>query len=196
MPYRRLRQHLATRTDDWWPWLVVVFAVLLTAGCVTLVAAIGAAADQLSAGLGGTTRQAARADAVAGRMNEEVADGRFEFAVTGMRCGVRQVGTRRLGQKARGRFCLVTVTVKNIGRRARTLDAGAQTGYAADGRAFPSEAGAAMYAAGPGRTVLERIDPGVRVRGTLVFDVPRGTRLASVVLRGSALTRGVRIPLA
>lgn len=190
MPYRRSR-----RADDWWPWIVVTLAVLLTAGCVTLVALIGVAANTLSDQLGPAAGRATAADAIVGRMNRTIADGRFEFAVTGMRCGVRQVGTRRLGQKARGQFCLVAVTVKNVGRRARTLDASWQTGYAPDGRAYPSEAGAAMFVGGPGRTVLESIGPGVQVRGTLVFDVPRGTELSSVVLRESVLTPGVRIPL-
>ena len=190
MPYRRSR-----RADDWWPWIVAALAVLLTAGCVTLVVLIGMAANTLSDHLGPAAGNATSADAVAGRMNRTVADGRFEFAVTGMRCGARQVGTRRLGQKARGRFCLVAVTVKNIGRRTRTLDASWQTGYTPDGRAYPSEAGAAMFVGGPGRTVLESIEPGVRVRGTLVFDVPLGSELSSVVLRESALTAGVRIPL-
>ncbi|MEV4703971.1 DUF4352 domain-containing protein [Actinoplanes sp. NPDC049316] len=195
MPYRRVRQHFATHADDWWPWLVAALAVLLTAACVTLVAVIGAAANELSADLGRTAGHATRADAVTGRLHQEMTDGRFRFAVTGMRCGVRQVGTRRLGQKARGRFCLVAVTVKNLGPRTRTLEASAQTAYAADGRAYPSEAGAAMYVGGPGQTVLEPIDPGVRVRGTLVFDLPRGVRPVSVVLRDSALSGGVRIPL-
>ena len=190
MPYNRSR-----RADGWWPWIVATLAVLLTAGCVTLVALIGIAANTLSDQLRPAVGSATGADAVAGRMNRAVADGRFEFAVTGMRCGVRQVGTRRLGQKARGRFCLVAVTVKNVGRRTRTLEASWQTGYTPDGRAYPSEAGAAMFVGGPGRTVLESIDPGVRVRGTLVFDVPRGIELSSVVLRESALTPGVRIPL-
>ena len=190
MPYRRSR-----RADDWWPWIVAALALLLTAGCVTLVALIGAAANTLAAGLDPAAGHATRADVVAGRMHRTVADGRFEFAVTGMRCGVRQVGSKRLGQKARGQFCLVAVTVKNVGPRAQTLDASWQTGYAPDGRAYPSEAGAAMFVGVPGPTVLESIRPGVRVRGTLVFDVPRGTVLSSVVLRASALTPGVRIPL-
>ena len=190
MPYRRSRP-----ADDWWPWIVATFALLLTAGCVTLVALIGAAANTLAAGLSSTAGPATRADAVAGRMHRTVADGRFEFAVTGMRCGIRQVGSKRLGQRARGRFCLVTVTVRNAGPRARTLDAAWQTGYAPDGRAYPSEPGAAMFVGGPGPTVLESIGPGEQVHGALVFDVPRGTVLSSVVLRESALTPGVRIPL-
>jgi len=189
MPHRR------RRADDWWPWIVAALAVLLTAGCVTLVTLIGVAANTLSADPGPAAGQATRADAVVGRMHRTIADGRFEFAVTGMRCGLRQVGTKRLGQKARGRFCLVAVTVKNTSRRTRTLDATALTGYTPDGQAYPSEAGAAMFAGGPGRTVLESIGPGVRVHGTLVFDVPRGTKLSAVVLRESMLTRGVRIPL-
>ena len=169
--------------------------MLLTAGCVTLVALIAAAANTVSRELGQAAGRVPRTDAVAGRMHHAAADGRFQFAVTGIRCGVRQVGTRQLGQKARGQYCLVAVTVKNLGRHARTLDGARQTGYARDGRAYPSESGAAMFVGGSGPTVLERLDPGAQVRGTLVFDIPRDTTLVAVVLRGSVRTPGVRVPL-
>lgn len=180
-----------------WPWLAGALAVLMIMGLIGLFAVIGRIANSVSAGLGldpipapATTRR----EAVAGRFNEVVADGAFQFAVTGMRCGARRVGSDEFGQKARGEFCLVAVTVRNIGSRAGTLDGTFQTAYAVTGEAFPSEAGAAMYVS-RSASILERIDPGARVRGTLVFDVPRGTRLTSIVLRDSARTRGVRIPL-
>ncbi|WP_143162635.1 DUF4352 domain-containing protein [Couchioplanes caeruleus] len=52
-----------------------------------------------------------------------------------------------------------------------------------------------MAVGGRSPGILERIDAGARVRGTLVFDIPRRTRLTSIVLRDSARTRGVRISL-
>jgi hypothetical protein len=44
-------------------------------------------------------------------------------------------------------------------------------------------------------TFLEDINPGNTVKGKLVFDVPQGTKLASVVLHESMYTAGVKIPL-
>ncbi|MFI7597300.1 DUF4352 domain-containing protein [Actinoplanes sp. NPDC049681] len=177
-----------------WPWLAAALAVLMITGLIGLFAVIGRIANSVSAGLGLDPGPATRREAVAGRFNEVVADGAFQFAVTGMRCGARRVGNDEFGQKARGEFCLVAVTVRNMGSRAGTLDGTSQTAYAANGEAFPSEAGAAMYVSRR-PSILERIDAGARVRGTLVFDVPHGTRLTSIVLRDSLRTRGVRIPL-
>ncbi|MEV8508742.1 DUF4352 domain-containing protein [Actinoplanes sp. NPDC051475] len=178
-----------------WPWIAGALAVLMIMGLIGLFAVIGRIANSVSAGLGLAPAPATtRREAVAGRFNEVVADGAFQFAVTGMRCGARRVGSDEFGQKARGEFCMVAVTVRNIGSHAGTLDGTFQTAYAATGEAFPSEAGAAMYVSRRA-SILERIGPGARVRGTLVFDVPRGTRLTSIVLRDSARTRGVRIPL-
>jgi hypothetical protein len=46
-----------------------------------------------------------------------------------------------------------------------------------------------------GHTFLEEVNPGNQVKGTLVFDVPKGTKLASIVLHESFYTEGVRVPL-
>ncbi|GGQ40588.1 DUF4352 domain-containing protein [Couchioplanes azureus] len=177
-----------------WPWIAGGLAVAMIAALIALFAVLGVIANRLSAGLGagGSPRQ----EAVGGRLHEVVADGGFQFSVAGMRCGARRLGSDDFGQRARGEFCLVAVTVRNIGTRPEILDGAAQTAYAADGSAFVSEVGAAMYVGGRRPGILERIDAGARVRGTLVFDVPRGTRLTSIVLRDSVRTRGVRIPLA
>jgi hypothetical protein len=45
------------------------------------------------------------------------------------------------------------------------------------------------------QTFLEDINPGNQVKGTLVFDVPQGTKLTSIVLHESMFTAGVKIPL-
>ncbi|PRY19245.1 DUF4352 domain-containing protein [Pseudosporangium ferrugineum] len=196
MSYHRARKHGPGRRDprELWPWIAGALAVLMIMGLIGLFAVIGVIANSVSANLGWSPGRATRQEAVAGRFNEAIADGAFRFAVTGVRCGARRLGTDALGQRARGEFCLVAVTVQNIGSRAKRLDGASQTAYAADGATYPSEVGAAMYAP-HGSRVLARLDPGTRVSGTLVFDVPRGTRLTSVELRESVRTRGVRIPL-
>ncbi|MEV6597233.1 DUF4352 domain-containing protein [Actinoplanes sp. NPDC051346] len=168
-----------------WPWIAGGLAVLMVASLVALFAVIAVIANSLSASLGLDAGQSTRQEAAGG----------FQFSVTGIRCGARRLGSDNFGQRARGEFCLVAVSVRNIGTHAAVLDGAAQTAYAADGSAFVSEAGAAMYVGGGRPGILERIDVGVRVRGTLVFDVPRGTRLTSIVLRDSVRTRGMRFPL-
>ncbi|MFI5494905.1 DUF4352 domain-containing protein [Actinoplanes sp. NPDC051859] len=178
-----------------WPWIAGGLTLVMITSLVALFAVLGVIANSLSAALGLDAVPATRQEAVGGRLHEVIADGGFQFSVTGMRCGARRVGTDNLGQRARGEYCLVAVTVRNIGTRAEALDGAAQTAYAADGSPFTSEVGAAMYVGGRRPGILEPIPAGALVRGTLVFDVPRGTRLTSIELRDSVRTRGVRIPL-
>lgn len=65
----------------------------------------------------------------------------------------------------------------------------------AGGAVYSVDSGAAIYANDDSSTFLEQINPGNSVKGALVFDVPKGTKLTSVVLHESLFTAGVKIPL-
>lgn len=67
--------------------------------------------------------------------------------------------------------------------------------YDAKGAEYSVDSGAAIYANKDSSTFLEQINPGNAVKGKLVFDVPRGAKLTSVVLHESMLSAGVKIPL-
>ncbi|GGK79913.1 DUF4352 domain-containing protein [Mangrovihabitans endophyticus] len=134
-------------------------------------------------------------NAVAGKLNIPATDGKFQFTVTGMECGQKQVGGE-FGQKAQGEFCMVHVQVKNVGKSAELFNDSSQKAYDADGTEFSVDSGAAIYANGDSSTFLEDINPGNTVKGELVFDVPAGTELVSVVLHESMFTAGVKVPLA
>ena len=45
------------------------------------------------------------------------------------------------------------------------------------------------------QTFLEQINPGNRVTGTLIYDVPEGTKLTSIELHDSVFSGGVKVPL-
>ncbi|MFI5932952.1 DUF4352 domain-containing protein [Actinoplanes sp. NPDC051494] len=153
-----------------------------------LVATIGTAARYLADSV-------RKPEPAAGRIDVAARDGALRFTVGRVRCGATQVGTRRLGQRARGEFCMVPIAVTNVSATACFLPAGSQHAFDADGVAFTPDGAAALYADDRNRKLLETIEPGHRVRGTLVYDVPTAGRLASIVLHGTEHSPGVRIPL-
>jgi hypothetical protein len=175
-----------------WPWIVggIVLAVLIGCGALSLagVFAVGKAASDLSDNSTGK-------NAATGQMNKPAVDGKFQFTVTAMHCGVASVGPDDFGHQAQGEFCLVNVQVKNVGKSAEVFNDFSQKGYDAAGTEFSADSGAGIYVNKDSSTFLESINPGNTVKGSLVFDVPKGSKLASVVLHESEFTAGVKVPL-
>ena len=174
-----------------WPWIVGGIVLAMILGCVGLFTLV----------LGGTAKVANDLDknqkgenAVAGVMDQPIKDGKFQFTVTGMQCGVKQVGGE-FGQKAQGEFCLVNVTVKNVAGTAETFLDSTQQATDAKGNVYSVDSGAGIFANGESSVFLEQINPGNAVKGKLVFDVPEGTKLTAVVLHESTFTTGVKVPL-
>jgi hypothetical protein len=167
-----------------WPWMA--------AGALAVVA-VGAGAYAMTRGDDG--HAAAPAVAASAVAEQSGAEGAFAFTVTGSRCGVETVGPADLAQRPAGQFCLVDVSVRNVGKDAELLDSGAQRAVDTQGRQYSVSDRAAVFLNDQDPTLLEEIKPGATVRGTLPFDVPAGTRLGAVVLHESVTTPGVRLSL-
>jgi Domain of unknown function (DUF4352) len=165
---------------------------------VVLLAVLGVLANALGdrGRSGGQGRPAGRAGAAATPgIHDPARDGQFEFVVRSVRCGLRRVGPEPVRQAPQGRFCLVAVSVANVGTDARHFDAGQQRLFGADGRRHSVDAGATA-AGGGARLLHSLINPGNRIEGTLVYDVPARTRPARLELHDSPLSRGVTVELA
>jgi Domain of unknown function (DUF4352) len=141
---------------------------------------------------GGSGSQAGRAPAHA--PFAPVRDGKFEFRVTRFGCGPRVLGSGATAVRAQGKFCLLTMRVRNIGREPQNVDANAQYLYAVGGSRNQVDAGATLRAGS--RLPLARVNPGNSVSGTLVYDVPTSFRPHAIEVHDSPLSRGVRLPLA
>ena len=128
------------------------------------------------------------------KIGQKVRDGQFEFTVTKVQKGVKSVGDQYLNEKAQGQFVLVSVTVSNIGDQAQLLSDSSQKVRDAKGREFSSDTGAAIYVK-DNKVFLEEINPGNAVKGTLVFDMPKGTEPASIELHDSPFSDGVTVQL-
>jgi hypothetical protein len=174
------------------PWvfgLLLLAVVLGLAG--VLVAALGWAGPVMSAL--GVDHNAKKA--VDGRMNTPIADGTFEFTVTAARCGLDKVGDGKSAQPAQGQFCLIDVTVRNVGSSPVIFDDISQTAYDPTGNQYSADSTADVAANKGQPAFLQQIAPGATVRGRLAFDISTRETLTSVVLHESIFSAGVRIPL-
>jgi hypothetical protein len=178
-----------------WPWIVGGLLALMILGCVGVFAVVGAGTKAAVDSLEEADQNLQGANAADGQMNKPATDGKFQFTVTGMKCGVDRIGPKEFGEQAQGEFCLVDVTIKNVGEDAEVFADSSQKAYDAKGTEFSVDSGAALYANEDSSTFLEQINPGNQVKGKLVFDVPQGTKLTSVVLHESMFTAGIKIPL-
>ncbi|CNG78645.1 Mpr protein [Mycobacterium tuberculosis] len=128
-------------------------------------------------------------------IGREYRDGKFAFTVTKVKKGVKKVGDQYFGDTAQGQFVFIYVTVKNIGDRSRTFTDVNQTLIDSKGRKFEADPEASAWTSQESKSFFEQINPGNSVKGTLIYDVPRGTRLKAIELHDSMWSRGVTVPL-
>ena len=131
----------------------------------------------------------------ASQVGKPVRDGKFEFTVRSVKCGIAVVGENQfLQEKAQGQFCAVQLTVENIGDEPQSMFADNQYAFDAKGRKFSANSMASM-ADESSQVLWEEINPGNAVKGKVYFDVPKGAKLASLELHDSAFSGGVTVRL-
>lgn len=128
-------------------------------------------------------------------LNTPVRDGKFEFTVSNVECGVPTIGEAPISQDAQGQYCLISLTVTNIGDEAQIFSDSSQLAFDAGGREFSADSAAAIYLP-DSNGFLNQINPGNSVAGTIVFDVPPDAQLVSLELHDSPFSGGVTVKLA
>ncbi len=144
-----------------------------------------------------TPKPAKKTETAAGnpKIGQPVRDGKFEFVVKSMKCGVRSIGDEFVGKKAQGQFCLATLTVQNIGDEPQTFSDSDQRAHDSKGRKYTPDSEAGLYANENSDVWLNEINPGNKITGILVFDIPDGTKLTTLELHDSAFSGGVEVSL-
>jgi hypothetical protein len=129
-------------------------------------------------------------------IGQPVIDGKFEFVVDSVECGVEQVGSDFLVERAQGQFCLMTLSVKNIGTEPQTLFDRDQKGFGTNGSEYGANSAAGISANDTDSQVwVTQINPGNKLTGIVVYDLPQGVELAQVELHDSTLSEGVTVDL-
>ena len=142
--------------------------------------------------LGDKTTPSGSGSATSYGLNQPARDGKFEFTVTKMECGKPELGSGPLAKKAQGQYCLVTVTVKNVGNEARTFDAGSQRAYGVGNVRYEAD-GAATITLDNANSFLVDINPGNSVTGQVAFDIPKEAKIVKLELHDSMFSGGVTI---
>lgn len=123
-----------------------------------------------------------------------VRDGKFEFVVTSVEPGTPDIGDAPLTTKAQGQFVLVNVSVTNIGNEPQAFSGTDAKAFDSQGREFTASTSAAIYLPSS-NSLYTPINPGNKVDGKIVFDVPVGTALTSIELHDSMFSDGVTVKL-
>lgn len=130
------------------------------------------------------------------KVGEAARDGKFEFVVKSIQCGQASVGSNQyLTKTAQGQYCLLAVTVKNIGNEKQSLFSTNQKLLDAANKQYSTDDTATLYAAPNGSSWYSDINPGNSVEGTIVFDVPKGVAPTVAELHDSAYSGGVKVSL-
>lgn len=132
-----------------------------------------------------------------GGIGREVVDGDLSFLVRSIDCTPAQV-VGATPHTAQGTFCVLALSIRNVGRRPVTLDGKNQALEDAMRRRFGVDP--AVTADHPANNGLDMfaavVNPGNELTGVLVFDVPPDTKPVSVSLHSGSAGFGAIIFLA
>lgn len=178
--------------------------ILTVIGVIVLLAIIGGAAgggnntnnnSSNNSNGSGVTKSEDKPATVA-KLNETARDGKFEFVVKGVECGKTTIGTNQyLTKNAQGQFCLMTVSVKNIGNEAQGFFGSNQKLLNANNQQYAADDTAGAYLDQNYSTLFSNINPGNSVEGVIVFDIPKDQTPVAAQLHDSSFSSGVKVNL-
>lgn len=127
-------------------------------------------------------------------IGQPAADGDFSFVVNGVDCSLTEIGTQYFSTTAQGQFCVVDLTITNIGDEAQSFFGDNAKLFNAQGQKFSADGEAAIYLQ-DSSSLYEEINPGNTLTSKMVFDVPAGTAPTAIELHDSAFSGGVKVNL-
>lgn len=125
------------------------------------------------------------------QLGAPVRDGNLEFVVSGVRCGVRELGSGLAKRTAKGQYCLADVRVKNVKDDARTLYEPFEK--LVDSTGDKHGADITMRLVLRDQTLWDKVEPGRHVSGTMVFDIPRDATPETLELHDGPVSGGVTV---
>ncbi|GAA2710425.1 hypothetical protein Apa02nite_081950 [Actinoplanes palleronii] len=179
--------------------LKVSLAVVASLVVVVALFAAGIAAEQYShtrsAAVTATTSPPAKVVPAGPGFGDAVRDGKFQFVVSAMDCSRTSIGVERLKRTAAGKFCVISLSVRDIGDGTKYFIGYPQKARDASGGEYRIDELASLYANHGTDAFLKKLAPGKKATSSLVFDVPRGVTLATLELHDSPFSGGVEVTL-
>jgi hypothetical protein len=139
----------------------------------------------------------ATADDTAGAefgIGQPAADGKFSFVVNGVDCSQTQLGNEYMNTTAQGQFCIVDLTITNVGDEPQSFFGDNASLFNAQGQEFSADSEASIYL-DDSSSLYEEINPGNTLNSKVIFDVPAGMVPTAVELHDSAFSGGVTVAL-
>lgn len=166
---------------------------------IIILAIIGGASGGSKSGTtsnGSAASPSTSAKAQTAKIGEAANDGKFQFTISSIQCGKTSVGANQyLTKQAQGQYCLLNVSVKNVGDQAQSLLSNNQYLFNAGGQKYSADDTATIYNAPSGTSWYNDINPGNSVTGAIVFDIPKDQTAATAELHDSAFSGGVVVNL-
>lgn len=129
-------------------------------------------------------------------LGEEFAVNDWGVTVNGVGERTATIGDEFLNTEAQGEFLPVDLAVANNGDSASMFFASDFVAVDDEGREFDSSTDATMYGASDGAvSLLDEINPGNSIEGTIYFDVPEGTSIVGLDIDAGFLSDPVRVSL-
>lgn len=124
-------------------------------------------------------------------LNQPARDGDLEFLVRQIDCGIGRIGDPVVHQQAVGQFCLVELTIRNVGAQPVVFRESLQKAYDRQQRQYRADVGAGLVANADHPVFVSTLHPGTEVTSTLVYDLPPGSRIVRLELHGAQGSKGV-----
>lgn len=176
--------------------LTVIIVLIVLVGIGSAAGGGNKSATNNNSGSSDTAKNDDKRAATVAKLNETARDGKFEFTVKSIECGKTVVGPNQYAQKnAQGQFCLVTLSVKNVGDAQQYFSESDQKLLNASGQQYSPDTTATLYNSNNSDVFLAQINPGNTVEGVLVFDIPKDQTAVTAELHDSAFSGGVKVSL-
>jgi len=173
--------------------LTVILGLILV---MILASALGGGEDKNTNKNGNSSKSEAKTETTA-KIGAPVRDGQFEFVVNSVTCGKPSVTDQSgyVTKTAQGQYCLMDVTVKNIGDKQQYFAESDQKLLNGSGQEYSPDSAATITNSNNSDALLAQINPGNTVQGVLVYDIPKDQTPVTVELHDSSFSNGVKISL-
>lgn len=128
-------------------------------------------------------------------LGDPVQDGKFEFVVRELTCGLDKLEWTLFSRQADGQFCIADVSVTNMHDDRAVLPGAGQYVYTTDDVRVRSSS-EANFVANHGQLDVWLIGGGDSLTVKLVFDIPADATIATIELHDSLLSGGVTVTVA
>jgi hypothetical protein len=173
-------------------------AALLACAVVTVLFTMGFLAQHFGAKepVAAAPAQTAPATPPPPGVGEPARDGELEFVASRVNCTRSTVGIEHLTRTAKGKYCVIDLSVRNITAEGSKVFLGhLQKAIDADGSSHRYDEMASLYADPDTKTLVHRLKAGDRIKVKLVFDIPQAAVLSTLELHDAPLSGGTVIAI-